>query len=81
MANKRILKKRINHICSELFSECIAKSLYSGNKNKEGINAVLSAILIVHNKYVCRVSHPNRAYRQRNITKTLKTGSTFRLVK
>lgn len=72
MANKRILKKRINHICSELFSECIAKSLYSGRKNKESINAVLSAILIIHNKYICRVSHPEPGIPPKKYYKDLK---------
>lgn len=72
MANKRILKKRINHICSELFSECIAKSLYSGRKNTESINAVLSAILIIHNKYICRVSHPEPGIPPKKYYKDLK---------
>lgn len=72
MANKRNLKKKINHICSELFSECIAKSLYNGGKNKEGVNAVLSAILIVHNKYICRVSHPEPGIPPKKYYKDLK---------
>lgn len=58
MANKRKLKKSISYICSDLFSECVAASLYQKEKNKENINAILSSILIIHNNYVCRVSHP-----------------------
>ena len=31
MPNRRDLKKTINYICSELFAECVAASLYNGN--------------------------------------------------
>ena len=47
MANKRDLKKIINYICSDLFSECIAASLYNGKKKQEEINAILTSIIIV----------------------------------
>jgi len=57
MANKRSLKKIINYICSDLFSECVATALYS-NKKQEDVNAVLSAVLILHSDYIRRVSHP-----------------------
>lgn len=58
MANKRQLKKIINYICSDLFSECVAASLYSGNKKVEEVNAILASIIIVQRNYICRVSHP-----------------------
>lgn len=58
MANKRYLKKSINYICSELFSECVAASLYSGKPNQENVDALLTAILAVHANYLSRVSHP-----------------------
>ena len=32
MANKRTLKKNINNICSLLFSECVAESLYNNKQ-------------------------------------------------
>lgn len=57
MANKRKLKKNINCICSDLFSECIAAALY-GNKKQEDVNALLGSVLIVNNDYINRVSHP-----------------------
>ena len=43
MANKRNLKKIINYICSDLFSECIATSLYSDKKKQEEVNAILAS--------------------------------------
>lgn len=58
MANKRELKKIINYICNDLFSECIAASLYNGNKKLDEVNAILTSILIVQREYVCRISHP-----------------------
>lgn len=67
MANRRELKKAINYICSDLFSECIAASLYNGGKNQEGLNAILASIIILQRDYVCRISHtepgmPPKAY-------------------
>jgi len=58
MSNKRDLKKTINYICSELFAECVAASLYNGNPNEDNVNALLSSILLMQSNYVCRISHP-----------------------
>lgn len=58
MANKRILKRTINYICSDLFAEAVAASLYGEKPNKDNIDALLSSILIIHNDFLSRVSHP-----------------------
>lgn len=58
MANKRDLKKMINYICSDVFSECVAASIYSGKKDSEDVKAILSSILIVNDDAIRRVSHP-----------------------
>lgn len=57
MANKRDLKRGINYICSELFAECVATSLYR-KTDKENIDTLLKSILRVHSDYIRRVSHP-----------------------
>ena len=57
MSNKRKLKRTINYICSDLFAEALATSLYGDINNKESIEQVLSSILIIHNNYISRVSH------------------------
>ena len=57
MANKRSLKRNINYVCSELFSEVIAASKYSNKISEEDTKALLASILIIHNDYVRRVSH------------------------
>lgn len=59
MASKRILKKNIKYICSELFAECVASSLYNIKKgNSDNCEALLQSILSIHHDYVCRISHP-----------------------
>ena len=58
MSNKRDLKKTINYICSELFAECVAASLYNGKPEEDNVNALLSSILMIQNDYVSRISHP-----------------------
>lgn len=57
MANKRNLKRNINYVCSELFSEAVAVSMYSSKVTEEDVNALLASILVIHNDYVRRVSH------------------------
>lgn len=57
MANKRNLKRNINYVCSELFSEAIAASMYSSKTSDEDVKALLASILVIHNDCVRRVSH------------------------
>ncbi len=56
MANKRSLKRNINYVCSELFSEVVAIS-YTTNASDENVKALLTSIIVIHNDYVRRVSH------------------------
>ena len=56
--NKRELKRTINYVCSDLFAECIAASLYDGTTKHGDIEALLASILIMRNDFVCRISHP-----------------------
>lgn len=58
MANKRSLKKVINLICDELFTECVAASLYGAENNKDNAEALLFSIIKLQSDYVCRVCHP-----------------------
>ena len=72
MANKRKLKKTINYICSDLFSECIAASLYNGNKKQAEVNAIQTSIIIIQRDYVCRISHPEPGMEAKKYFKNLK---------
>lgn len=59
MSSKRVLKKSINYICSELFAECVASSLYNVKPgNDDNCEALLHSIVSIHHNYVCRISHP-----------------------
>ncbi len=71
MANKRILKKKINYICSELFAECVADSLYNGKREEKDVKAMLYAIISIHRNYICRVSHPEPGIKQNAYYKDL----------
>lgn len=64
MANKRELKRTINYITSELFAETVAASLYNGKPTQEDVDGVLSAIVMVHNDFISRVSHPEPGVKQ-----------------
>ena len=58
MANKRSLKKAINQICEELFTEGVAASLYGNEVSKENTEALLVAVVKTQRNYISRVSHP-----------------------
>ena len=58
MANKRELKRSISYICSDLFAETVAASLYDKKASKENLEALLASILIIHDDFIRRVSHP-----------------------
>lgn len=57
MSNKRDLKRTINYICGDLFTEGIAASLYGENRDNDNTEAILPSILVMHSNYIRRVSH------------------------
>jgi hypothetical protein len=71
MTNKRDLKRTINYICSDLFAECVAASLYSGKPEVENVNALLASILNIHNDFIRRISHPEPGMPQKKYFKHL----------
>ena len=71
MSSKRDLKRTINYVCSDLFAECVAASLYSGKPEKEDIDALLASILTMHDQYVRRVSHPEPGMKANTYFKNL----------
>lgn len=58
MANKRDLKRGINYICSDLFAECVAVSLYYKASDPDNMDTLMKSVLRVHSNYIMRVSHP-----------------------
>ena len=72
MSSKRDLKRTINYICSDLFAECVAASLYGNQKSStENTDALLTSILLVHSDYVRRISHPEPGIPQKKFYKIL----------
>ncbi len=71
MAKKRDLKRSINYICSDLFAESIASSLYGTSKNEDDLNVLLSSIIVTRNDFVKRISHPEPGMVQKDYYKTL----------
>ena len=57
MSNKRDLKRTINYICGDLFTEGIAASLYGENRDNDNTEAILTSILVMYSNYIRRVSH------------------------
>ena len=66
MANKRNLKRNINYVCSELFSEAVAASMYSSKATEEDVNALLASILVSQ-----RLCAPRVASRARTLAETV----------
>ncbi len=56
MAKRRTTKRYIHKICTELWAECVATSLY-GNVNENNVEAVLHSIIKTEKEYISRISH------------------------
>ena len=72
MANKRNLKKAINQICEELFTEAVAASLYGNEANKDNTQALLVTVIKTQRNYISRVSHPEPGIEAKNYYKDLR---------
>ena len=57
MAKRRILKKNISYICSELFMECVALTHYKVNADKEKVDNLMGRILGLHDEFIQRANH------------------------
>lgn len=58
MSSKRDLKRAIRAVCTDLFAEGVATSLYGTEKDKEVIEPIFESILKIHSEYIRRVSFP-----------------------
>jgi len=72
MANKRTLKKAINQICEELFTEAVAASLYGTESHKDNTEAVLVALVKTQRNFISRVSHPEPGIQAKAYYKDLR---------
>ncbi len=57
MANKRNLKKELNFITSELYSECLFIKFYEKNIDLEKADALLNKIVNTQEDFASRINH------------------------
>lgn len=55
---RRELKLVINYVCDELFAECIAASIYTGNPDPQNVESLLVSIVDLRTDFISRISHP-----------------------
>ena len=57
MASRRQLKKNVNYIAGELFTECLGNSMFIPGTDKEKADELMNEILKMQDDFICRVSH------------------------
>lgn len=57
MASRRKLKKNVNYITGELFSECLVNSMFVPGTDKVKADELMGKILLMQNDFVSRISH------------------------
>lgn len=57
MAKRKTLKRNINQICTDLFAECIAMSLYGTDSEKENAESLMHSIIKIESDFISRISH------------------------
>lgn len=57
MASRRQLKKNVNYIAGELFSECLINSMFVPGTDKAKADALMGDILSMQTDFVSRISH------------------------
>ncbi|MEG1685802.1 MAG: hypothetical protein RR319_07660 [Bacteroides sp.] len=57
MASRRLLKKNVNYITGELFTECLVNSLYVPKTDKVKADELMGKILCIQDEFLSRISH------------------------
>lgn len=57
MASRRQLKKNVNYISGELFTECLVQSNFVPGTDKQKVDEILVEILTMQEEFVSRISH------------------------
>lgn len=57
MASRRNLKKNVNYIAGELFSECLVNSMFVPGTDKAKADELMNEILLMQTDFVSRISH------------------------
>ena len=72
MANKRTLKKNIDLICSSLFADVVAVSLYGTEAQQQQAEALLNTIAKMEVDYLGRVCNPEPGMKPKDNFKELR---------
>lgn len=58
MASKRNLKKQVNYIISELFTEClVCKAIFPKEENEKKLDELIEKIVDMQNEFIGRLNH------------------------
>ena len=57
MASRRELKKTVNYISGELFSECLINSMFVPGTDKTKADELMAEILKMQDEFISRISH------------------------
>ena len=57
MASRRELKKTVNYISGELFSECLINSMLVPGTDKAKADQLMTEILKMQDEFISRISH------------------------
>ena len=57
MASRRELKKTVNYISGELFSECLINSMFVPGTDKAKADQLMAEILKMQAEFISRISH------------------------
>ncbi len=57
MASRRQLKKSVNYIIGELFTECLVNSMFIPGTDQEKANVLMNKILQAQDEFIGRISH------------------------
>lgn len=57
MASRRELKKNVNYIAGELFSECLINSTYVPGTDKAKADELMGKVLTMQDEFISRISH------------------------
>ncbi|WP_321517830.1 hypothetical protein [uncultured Bacteroides sp.] len=57
MASRKNLKKHVNYISGEIFTECIINSLYVPGTDKVKADELMAQVLEMQQEFISRISH------------------------
>ena len=57
MASRKALKKKVNYIAGELFTECLVHKLYLPGIDPQKADALMGDILHMQDEFLSRISH------------------------